>query len=161
MNTKLNHQMKINPKYEELFALDTKEDKYQHNAEMISFRILSELEHFCNIHNIKKSELAKRINCSRSYITQLYRGDKQVNTLLLGKLEEEFNFSLEIKIKSNSETIEEHYAKQLPHDFFKMNRRFIKEGCVMYCFKGNKPNDSTERIIESIHTENKSKQKAV
>src|SRR5574343_943361 len=155
MNIKLNNQMEINPEYADLFSFESIKDKYQNNAEMISFRILSELEKYYNKHNIKKSELADRVKCSRSYITQLYRGDKQVNTLLLGKLEEEFNFSFEIKIKSNSESIEEHYAKQLPHDFFNNNRRIVKEGCVMYCFRGNNHKDSTEKIIESINTENK------
>lgn len=159
MNTKLRN-LKINPEFQDLFSFESQKDKIQHNADMISFRILSEVEKVCDEKKIKKKELAEMINSSRSYITQLFRGSKHVNTVLLGKLEEALDISFEIKVKLNQDSTEEYISKQIPFEFFDSNKRIPYDTCVMYCFPGNKMKDNTKEFISSIHTENKLKQKA-
>ncbi len=101
----------IAPEFENIFTSLSKEDELDHEAKMIMFRFLSELEKF-NLENpIKKKDLAKAINTSASYITQLYRGDKLVNLLTLAKIQEAYNLTFTIKAKLNSEN----YNDEIDH----------------------------------------------
>ena len=66
-------------------------------------RFLSELEKLNCEKPLKKKDLAKAINTSPSYITQLYRGDKLINLITLAKIQDAFNITFEINAKLNSE----------------------------------------------------------
>lgn len=159
MNMKLKN-IDINPQYEELFSFNSVDEKVRHNAEMISFRILSEVDKLCEEMNINKTELAKRIKTSKSYVTQLFRGSKQVNTLLLGKLEEALDVSFEVKIKLNQDSKEEFIAKQIPIDYFASKRRLPYDCVVLYVRPNQNRLDKTLEFMNAIHTENQTKQKA-
>ena len=117
MSTKFKN-LEVNPEFEDLFAFKSYDDKIKHNAEMISFRILSEIEKLCAEKKIKKKDLAEKIHTSKSYITQLFRGTKQVNTIVMGKFEEALDISFEIKVKLNQESNDEFISKQISHTFF-------------------------------------------
>ncbi|MDB5246423.1 MAG: helix-turn-helix domain protein [Segetibacter sp.] len=158
MNTKLNN-IQVNPEFDDLFSFESKEDKTEHDARMISYRFLSEVEKICEEKNIKKKDLAEALGTSRSYITQLFRGNKQVNTYILAKLEDALDISFEINAKLNEDTKEDFLAKQLPVGFFN-NKRYTANGCIMYCLKGSKQKDKTNEIVAMMKTENKYKQTA-
>ncbi len=117
MNTKLNN-MKVNPEYEALFSFGSKKEKIEHDAQMISYRILSEVEKVCEENKINKKTLAEMVGTSRSYITQLFRGTKQVNTDIMARFEEALNISFQIKVKLNKESQKAYPAKQMPVGFF-------------------------------------------
>jgi plasmid maintenance system antidote protein VapI len=157
MNTKLNN-MKINPEYEALFSFGSKKEKIEHNAQMISYRILSEVEKVCEEKKIKKKALAEMVGTSRSYITQLFRGTKQVNTDIMARFEEALDISFQIKVKLNEESHEAYLAKQIPLGFFN-KKRLPANGCVMYYFEGGHK-DKTGEIVKRLETENKSLQTA-
>lgn len=57
------------------------------NAELLSFRFISEIDQCMEVCDISKKELAKRIGTSASYITQLFKGDKLLNMEVLSKIE--------------------------------------------------------------------------
>lgn len=158
MNTKLNN-VQINPEFEDLFSFQSKEEKIEHDAQMISYRFLSEVEKVCEEKKIKKKDLAETLGTSRSYITQLFRGNKQVNTYILAKLEDALDISFEINAKLNEDTKEDFLAKQLPVSFFN-NKRHTANGCIMYCFNGGKQIDKTNEIVAMMETENAYKQTA-
>jgi|GEM_PF-298491 len=158
MNTKLRN-VEINPEYADLFSYKTKEEKLEHNAQMISYRILSEVEKVCEEKKIKKKDLAEMVGTSRSYITQLFRGSKQVNTWIMAQFEDALDISFNIKIQSNNDSIEQFWAKQLPADFF-CNKRIPLGGTVMYSYLGKSQKEKTEAIVELMETESKPKQKA-
>lgn len=157
MNTKSN-KMKINPEYAALFSFGSKKEKIEHNAQMISYRILSEVEKVCEEKNIKKKALAELVGTSRSYITQLFRGTKQVNTEIMARFEDALDISFQIKVKLNEESHETYLAKQIPIGFFN-NKRLQAHGCVMYYFEGGQK-DRTGEIVKRLKTENKSLQTA-
>lgn len=159
MNIKLKNQI-INPEYSDLFRVKSDKEKVEHNAEMISFRILSEVEKICEEKQINKTELAKRINTSKSYVTQLFRGSKQVNTFLMGKLEEVLDISFEIKAKLNEDSKEDFIAKQIPSDYFDSKRRIPRNSYVLYVIPGDRKRDRTKEFMDTIYTESKTKQKA-
>ncbi len=100
---KFSEKFDITPGYESLFTMESKEEETEHEAKMIMFRFLSELEKLNSEKPVRKKELAKAIGVSASYITQLYRGDKLINLLTLAKLQETYDITFEIKAKANSE----------------------------------------------------------
>lgn len=151
---------KINPDYADLFSFESSEQKVKHNADMISFRVLSEVEKTCKEKNINKAELAKLIKTSKSYVTQLFRGDKHINANMMGKLEEVLNISFEIKVKLNEDSKEDFIEKQIPIDYFKSKRRLLTNSHVLYVFPGNKKTDETREFMRAISTNDSQKQKA-
>jgi transcriptional regulator with XRE-family HTH domain len=108
---KFKDKYNIAPEFESLFTSKSKEDELEHEAKMIMFRFLSELEKLNSEKPLKKKDLAKAINTSASYITQLYRGDKLANLLTLAKIQEAYNLTFEIKAKLNSENYSEEHVK--------------------------------------------------
>lgn len=152
MNTKLNN-MKINPEYEALFSFESKKEKIEHNAQMISYRILSEVEKICEEKKINKKALAEMVGTSRSYITQLFRGTKQVNTEIMARFEEALDINFQIKVKLTEESEEAYLSRQIPVGFFN-TKRLPSHGCVMYYFEGE-GKDRTGEIVKRMETENK------
>ena len=104
----------VAPEFEDLFSFESKEEELEHEAKMIMFRFLSELEKLFPGKPIKKKELAKAINTSASFITQLYQGDKLVNLLTLAKIQEAYNLTFEIKAKLNSTDYKEEIKQSYP-----------------------------------------------
>jgi hypothetical protein len=98
MTTKSSNH-KIEPEFEDLFSFSNKQEKLEHRAQMISYRILSEVEKLCEEQNIKMKDLAAMVDTSASYITQLFRGNKQVNTAFMAKCEEAFEMLFEFSIR--------------------------------------------------------------
>jgi transcriptional regulator with XRE-family HTH domain len=75
---------------------------------MISYRVLSEVEKFCEDKKISKKDLAERVDTSLNYITELFRGTKLVDTYIMAKFEEAMDVSFEIGLKSRIELHEGH-----------------------------------------------------
>jgi transcriptional regulator with XRE-family HTH domain len=100
---KFKEKFNINSEFEGLFTEKSKEEELEHEAKMIMFRFLNELEKMNSDKPIKKKDLAKALNTSASFITQLYRGDKLINLLTLAKIQDAYNITFEIKAKLNSE----------------------------------------------------------
>ena len=71
-------------------------ERIEHSAQMIAFRMLSEVERLCEEKNINRTELAKMLGTSKSYITQLFRGHKLLNLTMAAKLELVFNIKFGI-----------------------------------------------------------------
>ncbi|SFE97815.1 Helix-turn-helix [Chitinophaga sp. CF118] len=106
----------INPEYESLFSFENEAERTEHNAQMISYKVLSEIEKVCNEKNINKQKLAAMVGTSKSYITQLFRGTKSINTHIMEKFEDALNISFEIKVKLNEESYSDFLGKQLSLD---------------------------------------------
>jgi transcriptional regulator with XRE-family HTH domain len=158
MNTKLNN-VQVNPEFEDLFSFESKKEKTEHNAQMISYRILSAVEKVCDEKKIKKKDLAAMVGTSRSYITQLFRGTKHVNTFIMAKFEDALDVSFQVNLKLNEDSHEDFLAKQLPVGFFS-GKRLPSNGFIMYCFTNEKHKDRTSEIVQLLETENRSIQKA-
>jgi transcriptional regulator with XRE-family HTH domain len=99
---KFKEKFNINAEFEGLFTEKSKEEELEHEAKMIMFRFLNELEKMNSEKPIKKKDLAKSLNTSASFITQLYRGDKLINLLTLAKIQDAYNITFEIKAKLNT-----------------------------------------------------------
>jgi len=131
---KFKDKYNIEPGFEDLFSFNNKEEELEHEAKMIMFRFLSELDKLFIEKPIKKKDLAKAINTSSSYITQLYHGDKVINLLTLSKIQEAYNLTFEIKAKLNSENYKEEIENS-NHQFKSTNSCVDTNGYWLYVSK--------------------------
>lgn len=81
-----------------IYNFKNKKDRIEHMAAMVSYRFLSEVEKHCDRNNISRKDLAKMVSTSASYITQLFRGDRQVNTSIIARFEDALGISFTIKV---------------------------------------------------------------
>ncbi len=98
MSTKFKH-LQISPEYQALFAFKSKEEERTHEAQAMSYRILSEVEKVCEDRNMTKRDLAAAVGTSASYITQLFRGAKHVNMDMMARFEEALDACFEIRVR--------------------------------------------------------------
>lgn len=154
MNTKLEN-MKVAPEFQDLFDFENKEAELQHRAEMISFRILSEVERLCEERKIKKKELAEMVGTSGSYITQLFRGDKQVNTQIMAKFEDALHMLFEIKFLLDGQDQVDLLAKQLTKDKV-AKYRWNSNGytCFLFSKSEETPNKTIQLVAQMKNEEN-------
>lgn len=99
--------------FAELFSFDSLEKRLEYGAQMYSFRVLSEVEKLCNKKKIKKKDLAAMVGTSASYITQLFRGDKHINSNMVARFQEIFDICFEIKVRANDQTHSEFLFSQV------------------------------------------------
>lgn len=143
-----------NPVFDELFQFKDEEEKLEHDAQMISYRILSEIEKICDERKIRKKDLAQMTGTSKSYITQLFNGTKSINTNILAKFEHVLEVTLEIKLKKNEDSYEDFWTKQV-NNFAPGLKRFSSATGAWYHCEYNK---GTKDIVAELQTENKYKQ---
>jgi len=160
MNTKSN-QIIINPEFKDLFNFENEKEKTEYNAQMISYRILSEVERICEERKLKKKDLALKIGTSKSYITQLFRGNKSINTQVMAKFEDVLNITFEIEAHLN-EVNEEFLGEKINLDLFANKRTPDNNGTWYYCYtkRDNHTRKNTEEIVKNLKTENSQKQVA-
>ena len=92
----------ISKEFEDLFTFQDEKEELDHEAHMIMFRFLSEVEEYhSGGKNIKRIELASKLGVSPSYITQLFKGAKLLNFTMLAKIQKAFNITFEVKARKN------------------------------------------------------------
>lgn len=101
---KFNNKYKVTEEFEDLFAFSSEEEELNHDAQMLTFKFLEEIEKCYAVGpKLRKKHIAKVLGKSPSFISQLYSGDKLLNFGLLAKIQKEFNLSFEIKAKLNED----------------------------------------------------------
>lgn len=143
----------INTNYDELDSIlqsalefDSDEEKLQFEAEMLHLNTMSLIEKLMKNHNMNKKDLAKKLNISQSFITQLFTADKFINYKLLAKLQRIFNINFTIDVKSNIES--NNYDNELVIAEFnkKINPKIIS------LLDYHKNNDEVEYSLKKVST---------
>lgn len=106
MNMQLMTSEEIKKQFEELLTFKSEEDRIELEAKELVFDFLGEIDKAMERNNISKKELAKLIGTSASYITQLFRGDRNPNFLNIAKMKNALNLDFEIKLKESNVTRE-------------------------------------------------------
>jgi ribosome-binding protein aMBF1 (putative translation factor) len=70
--------------------------------------------------NWSKADLAKKLNTSKSFITQLFYGDKLINLKTLAKIQQISNFKFRIAIQENIKRTNNLFLKQKDRKFKKI-----------------------------------------
>lgn len=113
----------IDKAFEQALSFQSDEERIEHEAQMISFRFVSEIATLMEENNpiINKKELANKIGTSSSFITQLFQGNKLLNFPTLAKIQDIFNITFEIKIRHNNtdelDLITSHIRELYKHDY--------------------------------------------
>lgn len=100
---KFKDKYKVSSEFEDIFSFNSEEEELEHDAQMLTFKFLEELERCQKSGSkFKKKELANALDKSPSFISQLYSGEKLMNFNLLARIQKAYNISFEIKAKRNS-----------------------------------------------------------
>jgi len=116
---------KIKEAFNQLFNSLTEEEQIESDARLIMFRFLSIVEKRYKEMGLNRNQLAKRVGTSASYITQLFRGDKMVNMIMLAKFQTNLNLKFEISDKKSYENEIENYPTNDGNGFW-VYRSFSK-----------------------------------
>jgi ribosome-binding protein aMBF1 (putative translation factor) len=75
----------------------SEEDQIDIEASVLMLNFLAEIENIQKIRGIDRMSLAKSINVSPSYLTQVFSGNKPLNFKTLAKIQKALNISFEVK----------------------------------------------------------------
>lgn len=81
---------------ESLLSFENENEKLELEAELLHLKFVGVIEELMELENISKAELAEKLSTSKSYITQLFAGEKLFNIKTLVKLQRAFNFNFKI-----------------------------------------------------------------
>lgn len=105
MNTKLSKDRKSVTKWNDLLNFSTNEEKIKHEAQMLTFSFLSEIEKYQELQGMTRKELSEKIKTSASYITQVFRGDKPLNFETLAKMQSALNITFHVHAHPKTDEI--------------------------------------------------------
>ncbi|MEJ8819461.1 hypothetical protein [Lacibacter sp. H407] len=97
MNTKLKSDQPMANAWKDLFSFKSEKEKYEHDAQILMFKFLSEVEQYQEAQGINRKSLAQKIKTSASYLTQLWRGNKPLNFVTLVKMQDALKLKFIIK----------------------------------------------------------------
>lgn len=98
MSTQLQSaQIKSNNPWDELLAFKDENQEIDHDAQILMFKFLSEIEKLQTIRKITRKKLAEDVNLSSSYLTQLYRGNKPLNFNTIARIQKALNISFKVE----------------------------------------------------------------
>ena len=88
----------IKKSFDDIFDNSSFQDNLEHEAQMLMFRFLSEVERIAEQRGIKnRKDLANLVGVSASYLTQLFRGNKKLNFETVAKFQKALNIVFEVK----------------------------------------------------------------
>lgn len=115
MNTKSSNKDldKIQEEFNKLFSFGSEEEKHEANASLLMARFLSKIQEVTDERNINRKDLAEMIGTSASYLTQLYRGNKNLNFLTLAKIQNALDIEFEVSLKGENKDISKLSDKEI------------------------------------------------
>jgi ribosome-binding protein aMBF1 (putative translation factor) len=84
---------------ESLLVFNSEEEKVELETALLHLKFIKVIEEAMKEESISKAEIASKLSTSKSYITQLFSGDKMLNMKMLAKLQR----ALDINFKINAE----------------------------------------------------------
>lgn len=90
----------INPDFAHLFDFTSEKEELKHDAKILMFRFLSEIERLSEEPLLQK-DFAKATKTSASFVNQLFKGDKIANLITLAKLQRAFDVTFEVVATPN------------------------------------------------------------
>lgn len=91
---------KIRNKFQSLLVEDSEDEGIDHDAFILMANYLSEIERLKIELNFTQQTLAKKINNSSSYLTQVFRGNKPLNFRTLAKIQKALKITFQVKAVS-------------------------------------------------------------
>jgi ribosome-binding protein aMBF1 (putative translation factor) len=89
---------KLKNEFKQAMQFKSPEEKVEHDSKILMFKFLSIIEEEMEKRNMNKKDLAIELGTSASYITQLFRGTKNVNLIKLAQFQRLFNIEFDITV---------------------------------------------------------------
>ncbi|MGZ5244599.1 MAG: helix-turn-helix domain-containing protein [Bacteroidia bacterium] len=153
MNTILMNEDEIKNAFNKLLSLP-EEDENEVDAKILVARFLSEIQRVMIEMNISKTELAKSIGTSASFITQLFRGDKLINFKTLAKIQKTLDLTFQVQAKSNRSLIDENKIQKMAdyHNRYLLEQTKRMKTAVELMKSGQQiPNELEEKPNNNIY----------
>lgn len=96
MSTKSMNNTGIKTSFNQLYEQLTEKDRRDNEARILMFRFLSIVDAKREELGWSRKDLAKKINTSPAFVSQLFRGDKLINLTTLATLQQVMGFEFEI-----------------------------------------------------------------
>jgi len=97
MSTHTNHKKYSKEGFEDLFKPRSEKVETKHDALILMAGFLSEIEYIQEQDGLTRKALARKIEVSPSYLTQVFRSKKPLNFKTLAKIKRKLNLRFEIK----------------------------------------------------------------
>ena len=91
------NNQQIMQELESLLSFGNENDKLELEAELLHLKFVGVIEELMEQEGVSKADLAEELATSKSYITQLFTGDKLLNIKTLVKLQRALNFNFKIE----------------------------------------------------------------
>lgn len=114
----------------DIIKFSSDNEKLEFEAEIIQLDFMSYLDNLMKLNNLSKTDLAKKMKKSSSFITQLFNGDKQLNIKHLAMFQRIFNVKFEISEKVSFDINDIDFMDSL--DEFRGDYVDIKKGTKNY-----------------------------
>lgn len=100
----------------DLIKFSSDNEKLKFETEIIQLDFMSYLDNLMKLNNLSKTDLAKKMKKSSSFITQLFSGDKQLNLKHIALFQRIFGVKFEISEKVNLETLNIDFIENFEED---------------------------------------------
>jgi ribosome-binding protein aMBF1 (putative translation factor) len=123
MTMKLKNNEEIKKSFDQLFDQLSEKDKIENQAAVLMFRFLSLVEDRCKEFGWNRRKLSEEVGTSASYISQLFRGNKLANLIILAKFQQVLGIEFEISSNVSAKT-EDYLVKSIasePTNEYKKN----------------------------------------
>lgn len=133
-------------------AFKNEDDKLQFEAEMISLDLVHLIQSAMEEKDISKSQLAKQVSSSKSYITQVFSAEKLLNLKFLAKVLRVLNAKLSFNLEFNNidysglPLAEEYKSK---FEEMRANMRVVRDDEEDYIFSKTKPKKKVTSLAAS------------
>jgi len=142
----MNSKKTIQDKFKEALDFKYKKEIIEFEAEMIHLDIMHEIQYLMDKYDINRTQLAKFLNVTKGYITQLFSGDKLINLKTLAKIQRIFKikFSFEYETLTSLRTKKPDFEKP---DFRKPSKVKVWSSDLHSISKRevNKPKESEQK----------------
>src|SRR5690606_2431918 len=96
----------VQEKFRDLLKPDTYQEKIELDALLLAVPYLAMIQDKMEEMNMKKKDLAKDLNTSHSYITELMNINKMLNFTILARIAEVLDLKFQVRLKSEFSNVE-------------------------------------------------------
>lgn len=114
--------------FEEFLSSKDDRERIETKASFIQLDILDEVKLLMKEKNISRTQLAKKLSKSKSFVSQLFSGDKALNLKMIAQFQEIFNAKFIPSFKDYSEIIK---SNNFTKDKFMNDKDYVKDNPVI------------------------------
>lgn len=127
----------------DLIGFEDEKEMFEYQKEMLSLKFIKVIENFLNQNNVSRKKLANDIDCSQSYISQIFNANKSVNMDFLVKVQNALGLPFDIKLGDyNNDCSSMDIVYNTRHDVLKRKKAYT--GYTIY----NEIHENNEELLE-------------